>query len=187
MHLNNYLPTGQPPNFIEKAQLKKARENHSYQAWILIARNAIKYLNDDDKGKNILSEMLLFEWDSKLYNKRKGIVQNKLARHNLNFSDAKQVADFENGKGTTIPWKEVVNAFGDSAETLKCEGNMYYSSEKTGIGYHGDTERRKVIGLRLGKPMREYIIIGITITLLEAKISRFCLMREICIVCQKKQ
>lgn len=163
-HLNDYLPPGQPFDVMEKAQLKKARENHSCQAWILIVRNGIKYLNDDDKGKNILTEMLLFEWDSKLYNERKGVVQNKLARHNLNFSDTKQVADFKNGKGTTIPWKEVpllsqikkklVDAFGDSAKTLKCEGNMYYSPENTGIGYHGDTERRKVIGLRLGKPMR---------------------------------
>lgn len=163
VHLNDYLPQGEPKDVIEKSQLKKAREHPSYQAWILVARNGIKCLTGDDKGKNILTEMLLFRWDTKLYNERRGIVQNKLARHNLNFSDTKQVADFEQGKGTTIPWREVpilsgiksklINAFGDSAKTLKCEGNMYYAPGKTGIGYHGDTERRKVIGLRLGRSM----------------------------------
>jgi hypothetical protein len=49
--------------------------------------------------------------------------------------------------------KKLIDAFGESAESLKCEGNMYYAPGKTGIGYHGDGERRRVIGVRLGKPM----------------------------------
>ena len=162
VHLNDYLPQD-VDDPIEKVQLKAANFNPRYQAWILIARDGIKCLTGDEGGKNILTEMLLFKWDTKLYNERRKIVQNKLARHNLNFSDTKQLADFEHGKGTTIPWKEVpilkgiknslIAAFGDSAKTLKCEGNLYYDPGKTGIGYHGDTERRKVIGLRLGRSM----------------------------------
>ena len=107
--------------------------------------------------------MLLYQWDSKLWNVKKKIVQNKRARHNLNFSDQRQKPDFSNGKGTTVAWGDVpilselredlIKAFGDPAANLKCEGNLYYKRGKTGIGYHGDTERRKVIGVRLGHRM----------------------------------
>ena len=30
------------------------------------------------------------------------------------------------------------------------EGNYYYDIKKCGIGFHGDAERRKVVGIRLG-------------------------------------
>jgi hypothetical protein len=128
-----------------------------------IVKESLKNLINDDKGQYLLTETQFFTWDAKLWNKRRKVVQNKNARHNLNFSDHKQTADFENGKGTTIPWsdvplitlvrKKLKDAFGDSAKDLKCEGNLYYDCKKTGIGYHGDTERRKVIGVRLGKEM----------------------------------
>jgi len=107
--------------------------------------------------------MLLFEWDTKLYNEKRKKVQDKHARHNLNFSDKKQVSNFEEGKGTTISWDEVPiltkiksnlsQAFGEKSDVLKAEGNKYYKCGKTGIGYHGDSERRRVIGLRLGQKM----------------------------------
>lgn len=160
--LNNFLPAEGCDSY-ETEQLNIALNNDKYKAWILVARNGINCLTGDNKGENITTEMLMFKWDDKMYNERRGVVQNKLARHNLNFSDHKQTADFENGKGTTVSWAEVpilsnikkklIDAFGSSAADLKCEGNMYYNPGKTGIGYHGDTERRKVIGLRLGKPM----------------------------------
>lgn len=161
LHLNNFLP--QCCDEEENKQLQIAKEDNKYQAWILIAENGIECLTGDNKGKDLLTEMLLFEWDTKLYNERRNIVQEKRARHNLNFSDNKQKADFSQGKGTTIPWKEVPlltdtkralgNAFGNKAENLKCEGNLYYEPGNTGIGYHGDKERKKVIGIRFGSPM----------------------------------
>jgi hypothetical protein len=40
--------------------------------------------------------------------------------------------------------------FGNKARNLKVESNYYYDITKCGIGYHGDSERRKVIGMRLG-------------------------------------
>jgi len=156
--LNDYLPKVGIDDLTEIHQL-----NNTSQASVLIVRNGLKCLVGDTKGDNILTEMLMFEWDSKLYNTRRKIVQNKLARHNLNFSDTKQISDFENGKGTTVSWKEVPaltkirskleGAFGDKAKNLQCEGNLYYEPKNTGIGYHGDSERKKVIGVRLGKSM----------------------------------
>ena len=41
---------------------------------------------------------------------------------------------------------------GKKGENLRCEGNNYYdiNSGKCGIGWHGDKERSKVVGVRLG-------------------------------------
>jgi hypothetical protein len=39
------------------------------------------------------------------------------------------------------------------AENLIGEGNYYYDTKTCGIGYHGDTERRKVAAVRLGSEM----------------------------------
>jgi len=125
-------------------------------AYLLVVRKGVEALGVDPKF--LLTEMLLFEWDDKFYNARRKIVQNKLARQNLNFSDTLQEKDFPAGKGTTIPWSWVpilsdLRKHLPKAGNLKCEGNMYQSVDKKGIGYHGDTERKKVIGVRLGKSM----------------------------------
>jgi hypothetical protein len=40
--------------------------------------------------------------------------------------------------------------FGEKAAGLKGEGNYYYDLRMCGIGWHGDTERRKVVAVRLG-------------------------------------
>jgi hypothetical protein len=39
---------------------------------------------------------------------------------------------------------------------LQCEGNYYYDVKKTYIGFHGDTERKLVIGVRLGEEFGLY-------------------------------
>ena len=152
IHLNDFLPD-------------EIKESKTEEAYLFIAKKGLHCLMNDDKGVELTTETQFFEWDAKMYNSRRKIVQNKNARHNLNFSFEKQKSDFENGKGTTVPWEEVPliyktrkalnEAFGKSAEGLQCEGNLYYEGkQKTGIGYHGDSERRKVIGIRLGgKPM----------------------------------
>ena len=164
IHLNKFLPREESiEDPEEKRLLEKAIEDQESQAYLLVIRNGAELLTNSPKGKDLLTEMLLYQWDSKLWNVKKKIVQNKLARHNLNFSDQRQEPDFSNGKGTTVAWGDVpilselredlIKAFGSSAANLKCEGNLYYKRGKTGIGYHGDTERRKVIGVRLGHRM----------------------------------
>lgn len=164
IHLNKFLPSSDAFDIPERLEhLRVAKEDGDYQAWVLVVRNALNALTSDPNGKNLLAEMLMFDWDTKLYNTKRGVVQNKLARHNLNFSDQKQVANFEIGHGTTIPWIEVpllrilkqklTLPFGNAAQDLQCEGNLYYERGKTGLSFHGDTERRKVIGVRLGNPL----------------------------------
>ena len=165
--INDWLPkkvnTGNvESDHIENLQLDKARNNKNFEAYLLVARNGLKCLGT--LPDNLLSEVLMFNWDTKLFNKKQKKVQNKHARYNINFSDKHQDSNFEEGKGTTISWGEVPilhdvrktlgKAFGKKAHNLKCEGNLYYKKGSTGIGYHGDTERKKVIGVRLGGSMK---------------------------------
>lgn len=86
---------------------------------------------------------------------------NKIARGNLCFAKHSQDADYPNGKGTVIAYRDVPilkylrkqlkHFIGPKGKKLQCEGNYYTDISKCGIGYHGDGERRKVIGVRLGQ------------------------------------
>jgi hypothetical protein len=114
----------------------------------------------------LFEEQQTLRWDQKalMY----GRVVNKHARHNLCYSDAAQEADFEAGKGTIVAFSQVPllsrlrdgisESFVEACGNQKCgnlvvEGNHYHDSRKCGIGYHGDSERRIVIGVRLGHRM----------------------------------
>jgi len=159
IHLNKYLPkNNKKDSNIDQEKLMQAKKEDEYQAYVFIARNGLEALTPYRKTE-IATEVLIYPWDSKLYNDQQKIVQNKNTRHTLNFSDESQTANFEQGKGTTIEWSDaqivyhmknkLVDVFGEHAKNLQCEGNKYYDPQKTGIGYHGDTERKKVIGLCL--------------------------------------
>jgi len=45
---------------------------------------------------------------------------------------------------------KLVEIIGKPAKGLVAEGNYYYDINKCGIGFHGDAERKKVIGIRVG-------------------------------------
>ena len=89
-----------------------------------------------------------------------GRVVQKHARHNLCFAEDAQEPDYASGKGRVVAFGDLPGLskvrqslplfFGMKGEQMVCEGNRYYDISKTGIGYHGDAERRKVIAVRLG-------------------------------------
>ena len=95
-----------------------------------------------------------------------GKVNNKTARYNLCFNDTSQEPDYEAGKGRIVAFDEIKltniirnrlpEFFGDKAKNLVAEGNLYYNINYNGIGYHGDSERKIVIAIRLGNsfPLR---------------------------------
>lgn len=135
-------------------------------AYFLVVRGGANILLQD-LGKNaddMLKEQLALKWDTKA--KMKGKVVNKIARHNLCYADKGQDADFENGKGTIIPFSDLPclnfirgklhEAAGEKAKNLVAEGNLYYDSNACGIKYHGDSERNIVIAIRLGESMPLY-------------------------------
>ena len=109
----------------------------------------------------------LFQEQAQLEHDKKafiyGRVVNKHARWNLCFDDVGHEPEYEEGKGRVVPYSEVPltkylkdslsRYFGPKANDVKCEANYYYDKSKCGIGFHGDSERRKVIGIRLGATM----------------------------------
>lgn len=132
-------------------------------AYVLLVKNGIKALLEDDKIdiNKINQEVLKDDWDNKLYDIRTKKVQNKHARHNLNYADFSQEPDYAVGKGRVIPFESVplinkirqtIPIFFNKYKTsnLYAEGNFYYDLKKCGIGFHGDGERRIVIAVRLG-------------------------------------
>lgn len=129
--------------------------NNVEYAGVLVIRSAISnFVN----AHELFNEMNSLNMDKKA--KMRGKVVNKHARHNLCFSDYSQTAKYEDGKGTIIDFKSVplLNKLrnklpimvGNKATNLICELNDYYDIRKCGIGFHGDTERKRVIGIRLG-------------------------------------
>ena len=96
-------------------------------------------------------------------------VKHKKARHNSLLYDAPQEADYPNGKGTIHKvgdlacWARLRGAIVDRVPALQSilkapmvvEINKYYDTlgaigDPTGIGWHGDEERKIVVGVRLG-------------------------------------
>lgn len=131
------------------------------EAYILVLRKATEAFERDTTS--LWAEQVSLPMDKKalMY----GRVVNKHARWNLCFDDESHDPDYSNGKGRVIGYDQVPHLrhivqqfpdmFGAKSINMKGEGNYYYSTQ-CGIGFHGDSERRKVIALRLGATMSLY-------------------------------
>lgn len=141
----------------------------TWTAKVLVIRN---YL--DSKNANMLYQTLYkADWDKQYFDIKRGKVLNKNARHNLVIVDGvEQEPDYENKKDRILDTFKImtdddVPIFANikaqlnkdinegtntnKGDDLICEANHYFDINKCGIGYHGDTERRKVFCLSLGK------------------------------------
>lgn len=128
-------------------------------AFLLVVKNGLNAI-DPALAFNLYFEHAELQHDKKYYDNRRGKVLNKIARWNLCFDSIPQDADFESKKGTNVGYdslpstktlKDVVAEItGDN--DLKLEANYYYDIKKCGIGFHGDSERKKVVAIRLGSP-----------------------------------
>ena len=100
-------------------------------------------------------------WDCQKF--MRGTVKQSIARRNLCISTYAQAPDIARGKGTVVPWSDVPGLhhvqqglssyLGPKAVDLHAEGNFYHHP-KAGIGFHGDAERKIVIAMRFGEPLR---------------------------------
>lgn len=131
------------------------------EAYVLIIRNGIRALCDGTFHtiEDLETEQFAAQVDTKAF--MRGRVVNKRARHNLCYADFAQDPDYENKKGRIVSFDQVPCLsvirdalpfyFGPKTKKMPCEMNLYYNTNKCGIGFHGDTERRIVVCLRLGK------------------------------------
>ena len=143
-------------NEIERIDLTKYLKNSKYNEYaeLIIIRNAI------ENHEVIYNELIKLDWDKKYYCTRRKKVLNKLARSNLCFDNYNQNPDYENKKGRIVSYENIPNFNKEKNkicnilnDNLKCEGNKYDNIFKQGIGWHGDSERLKVVGFRFGKSM----------------------------------
>ena len=148
-----------------KLLLDENQRNKAEEAKILVVKNAVDILLKKSKSNkaNLFEELVGLEWDSKAF--MYGRVVNKHARYNLCFDGSPQEPDYPNGRGRIIAWdsvpllkkiKKSLPKFINRANDLAGEGNYYYDVNKTGISFHIDNERKKVIGVRLGNSMPLY-------------------------------
>ena len=151
-----YEAKGKVCDFIDlRSILPKEKRQEADSAHLLVVRGGCAALADTDL---LMKEQTSLVWDSKAF--MYGRVVNKKARHNLCYSDFEQSADYEAGKGTVVPFSKLPQLSsirtklgeitGEKLTGLQCEGNRYYDVKKTYIGFHGDTERRIVVAIRLG-------------------------------------
>lgn len=153
----HFVDLGCRANLINLSNVNVNTEDTLEKAYVLIIKNAASYLLDNGNKDDLLRELLDLEWDQQAY--MYGRVVNKKARYNLCFDNYEQEPDYQNGKGRivdfdTVPLLKEIHEnlqqiVGDEHK-LVAEGNLYYDVTKCGIGFHGDGERKKVIGMRLG-------------------------------------
>jgi hypothetical protein len=127
-------------------------------AYILVVKDAVNVFANYN---SVLNEQKNLNHDKKAF--MYGRVVNKTARYNLCFDEYDQEPDYENKKGRIVSYQSVPFTnrirenlhipFGSKAKNLTCEGNYYYDNTQCGIGYHGDSERKIVIAIRLGSKM----------------------------------
>lgn len=139
--------------------LSRTGEVKCPDAGVLLIKNGIdELLGYKNAKEDLFKEQLGLEYDKKAF--MYGRVVNKHARWNLCFDRESREADYENKKGTIVGYdrvplmrrlmKKYKRYFGDKARGLRMESNYYYDTRKTGIGFHGDSERVIVIACRIG-------------------------------------
>ncbi len=137
--------------------------NLGNNAYVLVVKQGLINLLGKNDLNMLVNEQLNIEKDTKAY--MYGRVVNKHARHNLCFGNENQNPDYENGKGRVYAFNKLpylnklrtkLSTIHNKNKDIVAEGNYYYDISKCGIGYHGDTERKIVIGVRLGEPLPLY-------------------------------
>jgi hypothetical protein len=145
--------------------LDEEKRKNTEEAYVLVLRNTLKTnLLRETEFEELKKEMNSFEWDSQYFDRRRKKVLNKHARYNVCFNEESKDPDYENGKGRIIGFQDlkIMNRLkenlkllvGEKMDGMICEGNKYFDVSKCGIGWHGDAERRKVIGCRIGEEMK---------------------------------
>ena len=133
------------------------------EACVLVLKGGVNMLLKDPEGAdNLLAESVSKPFDSTFLNVKRKVVQTKHGRYNNCYADAPQNPDIPNGKGTVVAFGDapvmaklraaLPEMLGEEAEGLFAETNYYkdVTDKKVGIGWHGDGERRVVIGMRVG-------------------------------------
>lgn len=143
---------------LEELLPESLRSEETARAYILVVPGGVNAILESARGADeLFEEQFGLTHDSQAF--MYGRVVQKKARHNLCFDEVGQEPDYAEKKGRIVAYRDVpmtarlresLKSWIPHTDELICEGNYYYDVSITGIGFHGDTERRKVIGVRLG-------------------------------------
>lgn len=134
------------------------KENEA--ATLVIRNGASVFLNRESAADDLLREQKAVQYDCKFWDARRSRTLNKRARYNIVFGD-KGTKPSKDYKQCTVQAFEAVphlaafraslaKRLGGKADALCAEGNHYFDAA-SGIGFHGDSERKTVICLSLGR------------------------------------
>jgi hypothetical protein len=139
-----------------KNLLDSSKKKDADDAGILVVKDFIgTFFKNQSKSGQMFKDLIKLDWDKKAL--MKGRVVNKKARYNLCFADFAQKPDYAAGKGRVYDFKKLddlqkIRTFIEKLLNvdLNAEGNYYYDVNQCYIGFHGDTERFVVAGVRFG-------------------------------------
>lgn len=132
------------------------------EAAVLLIKGGIDRLAGKGTADAMLKEQDAIAYDTKYFDCRRQRTVNNLARLNVVFGTegAAHTEDYQ--RGTIVAWKDVPQFarlrqmlpkfLGDKAIDLNGEGNHYHH-DKAHINFHGDSERKIVVGISLGRTM----------------------------------
>lgn len=133
------------------------------EAAVLVVRGAGALLGTGATADGMLAEIAACQFDTTALMGRGSnrSVKKKHARHNNCIADEAQVADIAHGRGTVVAFSSlpILSALREALGELLgpkgawlrvAETNKYFDTRRCGIGWHGDAERRLVVGVRLG-------------------------------------
>lgn len=127
------------------------------EAAVLLIRGAVNHILGSKAGADdMLREQQALAYDDKHYSAWAG-VQNSKSRKNIVFGNehCKRSDDWKQGTWSEVPLFSRLRAklpsfFGSKTVELNGEGNLYENPKLCGIPYHGDRERKIVVGISLG-------------------------------------
>ena len=141
---------------LKKEGLNESERETIDNAFVLVLKNGF-YVLLGEKVDMMNELTTVFEWDQTYWDVRRGRELNKIARWNVCFGIVGKEKNILNKEGSIIGldivpnlklWKEKVEELCDEKE-FETEGNYYYNLKKTGIGFHGDGERKKVVAANI--------------------------------------
>lgn len=138
------------------------KDRECNEAGLLVIKNGLNLImQDNDYADRMLVEQNATKYDTQYFDRRRQRALNKRARHNAVFGPEHIDHSEDYKQSTVISYKEVPllsryrdtmpQLFGIKAQNLNTEGNFYFEN-KSGIGFHGDSERKIVICCSLGTP-----------------------------------
>jgi hypothetical protein len=129
------------------------------QAAVLVIRDAANLFLGTNGADKLLQEQNNINYDKKYFDYRRKKTLNKRARYNIVFGKQEvlhsddyktfSIKSFQNVPYLNLIKTKLHTFFGNKAKNLNAEGN-YYFEKKSGIGFHGDAERKIVICMSLG-------------------------------------